>query len=533
MTDASLPALIRQMTEPAFYPHPVHEPIQCIQTHISYVLLTGDYAYKVKKPMNFGFLDFSTLEKRQHFCAEELRLNQRGAAELYLEVLPITEAENRFQLGGTGEAIEYTVKMRQFPQSSLFTELFDRGELTAPLLEQLARVLANFHAHGATNDYIRSFGTVEKIRQAIDENYEQTLSFVGGPQTQQQLDETRQYTDRLFAEQQALFDNRIEQNWIRECHGDVHLRNIALWNADQGHADRGQDKIWLFDCIEFNEPFRFVDVMFDIAYIIMDLDARDRRDLSNLFLNAYIEQTGDWEGLQVLPLYLSRQSYVRAKVTSFLLGDPAVPDATKQEASATAARYYRLAWEYTQPQQGRLILMAGLSGSGKSTVARQLAQQLGAIQIRSDAVRKHLAGIPLDAQGSSDLYTAAMTQNTYDRLLHLGITLATQGYTVILDAKYDRQPLRQAAIAQAHAHHVPLQILHCTAPLAILQERLQQRHDDISDATADLLPQQHMDAFGDDESSYVTILDTTQNLEAQLEQSSRAVGKAANVREAG
>ena len=518
MTDASLPALIRQMMEPAFYPHPVKEPIQCIQTHISYVLLTGDYAYKVKKPMNFGFLDFSTLEKRQHFCAEELRLNQRGAAELYLEVIPITQLGDRFQLGGTGNAVEYTVKMRQFPQSSLFTALFDRGELTAPLLERLARVLANFHAQGATNDYIRSFGTVEKIRQAIDENYEQTMQYVGGPQTQQQLDETRQSTDRLFTEQHALFNSRIEHNWIRECHGDVHLRNIALWNADQRQDDPGHDKIWLFDCIEFNEPFRFVDVMFDIAYIIMDLDARDRRDLSNRFLNAYVEQTGDWEGLQVLPLYLSRQSYVRAKVTSFLLSDPAVPEATKQEASTTAARYYRLAWEYTQSQQGRLILMAGLSGAGKSTVAHYLAQKLGAIQIRSDAVRKHLAGVPLDSHGSDDLYSAEMTQKTYDRLLHLGISLATQGYTVILDAKYDRQPVRQVAIAQARVQHLPLQIFHCTAPLSLLQERLQQRHGDISDATADLLPKQQMDTFSDDESSYVTTLDTTQDLEAQLEQ---------------
>ncbi|MBW4695507.1 MAG: AAA family ATPase [Lyngbya sp. HA4199-MV5] len=518
MTDALLPALIQQMTTPAFYPHSVIEPIQVIQTHISYVLLTGEYAYKVKKPINFGFLDFSTLAKRQHFCAEELRLNQRGAAELYLEALPITQDGDRFQLGatgepdGTGEAVEYVVKMRQFPQSSLFTEVFDRGELTEDVLEQLARVLADFHAHAETNDYIRSFGQVAKIRAAIDENYEQTLQYVGGPQTQQQLDETREYTDRLFAEQEALFESRVAQNWIRECHGDVHLRNIALWRDALGH-----DKILLFDCIEFNEPFRFVDVMFDIAYIIMDLDARDRRDLSNRFLNAYLEQTGDWEGLQVLPLYLSRQSYVRAKVTSFLLSDPSVPEATKQEASTTAARYYRLAWEYTQPQQGRLILMAGLSGAGKSTVARQLAQQRGAIHIRSDAVRKHLAGIPLEAHGSQDLYSAEMTQKTYDRLLHLGITLASQGYTVILDAKYDRQPFRQAAIEQAIAHHISLQILHCTAPIAVLQQRLQQRHDDISDATADLLPKQHMDDFSPTEQPYLIELDTTQDLETQLE----------------
>ncbi|UBF28651.1 AAA family ATPase [Kovacikia minuta CCNUW1] len=500
MTETLLPELIQQMMQPEFYPHPVAEPIQLIQTHVSYVLLTGDFAYKVKKSVNFGFLDFSTLEKRHHFCQEELRLNQRGAAELYLEVLPLTQSGEKYALNGTGEPVEYAVKMRQFPAGTLFSDLFEQGKLTGELLQRLAKVLAQFHAKGEINDYIRSFGKVSQVRLAIDENYDQTESYIGGPQTQQQFDETRQYTDRLFAEQEALFNSRIENNWIRECHGDVHLRNIALWN----------DEILLFDCIEFNEPFRFVDVMFDVAYIVMDLDARDRRDLSNLFLNAYVEQMGDWEGLQVLPLYLSRQSYVRAKVTSFLLNDPSIPAAVKQSSRETAARYYRLAWEYTQPQQGSLTLMVGLSGSGKSTVARQLAQQTGAIHIRSDAVRKHLAGISLEERGGEHLYTPEMSQKTYDRLLELGVTLAKQGYSVILDAKYDRQPLRQAVIAQAEAHQLPLKILHCTAPLEVLQQRLRDRTGDVSDATADLLPQQQVDTFSETEQPYVVTLDTTQ-----------------------
>lgn len=506
MTETTLPTFIRQMLEPGFYPHPVVEPIQLIQTHVSYVLLTGEYAYKLKKPVNFGFLDFSTLEKRHHFCAEELRLNQRGAAELYLEMLPLTQAGDRFQLGGEGEPVEYVIKMRQFPQTALFTDLFDRGELTEAHLVQLAQELAKFHAKGAIDDYIRSFGKVEQVRLAIDENYEQTQNYIGGPQTQQQFDETRSYTDRLFAEQADLFESRIRNNWIRECHGDVHLRNICLWN----------DKILLFDCIEFNEPFRFVDVMFDAAYIVMDCDARDRSDLSNVFLNAYVEQTGDWEGLQILPFYLSRQSYVRAKVTSFLLDDPGVPEAEKQAASATAARYYRLAWQYTQPRQGRLFLMSGLSGAGKSTVARQLAKQTGAIHIRSDAVRKHLGGVPLYERGGADLYTPEMTAKTYDRLIQLGTTLASQGYTVILDAKYDRQSLRSAAIAQAQAQQIPVQILYCTAPENILRDRLQQRTGDIADATADLLPQQFMESFTEAESTLVTSIDTTQELQPQL-----------------
>ena len=521
MTETALPALIQQMLQPGFYPHPVTEPIQLVQTHISYILLTGDYAYKVKKPVNYGFLDFSTLDKREHFCHEEIRLNQRGAADLYLEVLPITETAGQFRLGGSAEAVEFTVRMEQFPEGTLFTDLFDQGKLTAELLVRLAKELVSFHQKGAINDYIRSFGDVAQIRQAIDENYDQTVGYIGRSQTQAQFDETRQYTDRLFAEKADLFTTRTQHNWIRECHGDVHLRNIALWN----------DTILLFDCIEFNEPFRFVDVMFDIAYIIMDLDARDRPDLSNVFLNTYIEEMGDWEGLQVLPLYLSRQSYVRAKVTSFLLDDPTIPDAVKQEATATAQRYFRLAWDYTrsplgtasEAHRGQIFLTTGLSGSGKSTVSRLLAQKIGAVYIRSDAVRKHLAGIPLSEQGDASLYTPAMTQQTYDRLLHLGITLAKQGYSVILDAKYDRQILRQAVIQAVEAvnaddstHPLSLQILHCTAPLDVRQNWLHQRQGDVSDATPDLLPTQQMEPFTDAEQAIVTTIDTTQDLAISL-----------------
>ncbi|MBX9254580.1 AAA family ATPase [Desmonostoc muscorum CCALA 125] len=508
MTEATLPALIEQMLQPGFYPHEVTESIKLIQTHASYVLLTGNYAYKLKKPVNFGFLDFSTLEKRQHFCQEELRLNQRGAAELYLEVLPIALVGEQYQLGGTGEAAEYVLKMRQFPQESLLSALFEAGKLNETNLDNLGRVVAQYHSQAQTNDYIRSFGEVPNLRAAFDENYEQTEKYIGGPQTQAQFTETKEYTDKFFTERSELLASRIHNNYIRECHGDLHLRNIALWH----------DKILLFDCIEFNEQFRFVDVMYDVAFTVMDLEARGRKNLGNAFLNAYTEQTGDWEGLQVLPLYLSRQAYVRAKVTSFLLDDPSVPATAKEEATKTAADYYKQAWEYTKPKQGQLLLMSGLSGSGKSTTARLLARHLGAIQLRSDAVRKHLGGIPLSEKGSDDLYTPEMTGKTYTRLLSLGIILANQGFPVILDAKYDKQLLRQEAIAQATKHQLPLQIIQCTAPLEVLQERLNKRTGDIADATADLLDSQLKQAepFTEEEKTYVKILDTTQPKEAQL-----------------
>ena len=510
-----LPPLIQQMLQPGFYPHSVTEPVQLIQTHASFVLLTGDYTYKIKKPVNFGFMDYSTLEKRQHFCTQELLMNRRTAPEIYLEVLPIIQRGDLFKIVSDSAeinpaevAVEYAVKMREFPQNSLFLSLLDRGQLTEQLMADLGREVAKFHSTAISNSYIRTFGEVSQIRTAIDNNYLISQKYIGGPQTQTQYQETKDYTDAFFAKNSELFERRIANNKIRECHGDLHLRNIALW----------QDKILLFDCIEFNEPFRFVDVMYDVAFTVMDLESRGRRDLGNVFLNTYIEQTGDWEGVQVLPLYLSRQAYVRAKVTSLMLDDASVSTAQKAEISQTAAHYYKLAWEYTKPRRGKLTLMSGLSGSGKSTVARYLAARTGAIQIRSDAVRKHLGGIPLNERGGQDLYSDEMTAQTYGRLLELGIMLADRGWDVILDAKFDRQNLRTDAINLAQSHGLSWQIVYCTAPIAVLRERLQQRRGDIADATAELLSSQQAEAepFTEFEQISVNIIDTAQDLEVQL-----------------
>ena len=345
MTDTALPALVQQMLKPDFYPHPTQDEIGFMQTHVSYVLLTGDVVYKLKKPVNFGFLDYSTLEKRKHFCEEELRLNERGAGSLYLGMVPLTQAGDGFALAGEGEAVEYAVKMRQFPQSALLSDQFEKGLLDEAKVRSLATTVAQFHAKTETSEHIRSYGTTQKIREAFDENYEQTEGFVSDdgvavtkPQTQQQFDETKAATDEFFATEQALIQKRLDQDKIRACHGDLHLGNICEW----------EDQLYLFDCIEFNEPFRFVDTMFDIAYIVMDLEVAGREELSKAFINQYVEESGDYEGLEILPLYVSRQSYVRAKVTSFMLGDPSVAEADKQAAHDRAAKYYKLAWQYAK-----------------------------------------------------------------------------------------------------------------------------------------------------------------------------------------
>ena len=502
MQQTAIPSLIKLMMQPEFYPHPVKEPIQLIQTHISYVLLTGDYVYKVKKPVNLGFLDFSTLSARHHYCQEELRLNHLLAPEIYLEVLPITQRGQQFILGGEGEAQEYALKMRQFPQDALLSKMLKQGKLTQELMEQLGRMVAQVHLQAQTNDYIRSFGDVSKIKDAIEQNYQQSQKYIGSLQTQQQYEETKQFSDNFFSQQAALLKQRQENKWIRECHGDLHLDNICMWH----------EKIQLFDRIEFNEPFRFVDVMYDVAFLVMDLEAAGHQELANVFLNTYIEQTGDWEGLVILPLYLSRQAYVRAKINSWLWDNPTLTEENKRQAATKASNYYHLAWKYTRPHQGKLILMSGLSGSGKTTVAKQLARSLGAIHIRSDAVRKHLSGTPLEQSGDPSIYTPAMTQKTYGRLLELGAKLASRGLIVILDAKYDRQSLRSAVITKAQNNQIPIEIVFCTAPEAVLRDRILARTGDISDATVDLLESQKksFEAFTEAEKPLVKIFDATQ-----------------------
>lgn len=505
----SLPGLIRQMLQADFYDHAVTTEIQLIQTHISFVLLTGEFAYKVKKPVNFGFLDFSTLEQRRFFCTEELRLNRRLAPRLYLEVLPIYLSGDRYGFEPRGEVEEYTVKMRQFDQANLLSNLFAQDQVTPGQIQDIGMQLASFHAQAETSVEITGFGSSGAVQQVAADNYHSTTKYIGIAQTQVQFDQTRAFTDQFFSQHHQLFEQRQHQGKIKECHGDLHLKNICLYEGE----------VQIFDCIEFNPAFRNSDVVYDAAFLVMDLEFRGRPDLANLFLNTYLEQSGDYGALVLLPLYLSMRAYIRAKVTSFLLDDPNITPEVKQAAQAEAAAYYTLAWRYTQPGSGSLILMCGLSGAGKSTIAAQLATQVQGIQIRSDAVRKHLAGMALNSRGDQQLYSAEMTGKTYQTLIDYGVTLAQAGFRVILDAKFDRLEQRQQVFAQAQG--IPVKILYCQADQATLTQRLRDRaaaNDDIADATAELLPSQiaNFAPFTDQELNHLVSIDTRSLIDWQL-----------------
>lgn len=290
--------LIDKMQQAEFYPHFVVKPIKIIQTHASYIFLTGQYAYKVKKNVNYGFLDYSTLAKRKYFLDEELRLNQKIAPELYLEVIPISKLDHTLIFDNSENVQEYTLKMLQFSQENLFSNLLETGKLTCDRLIELGRIVAQFHQQAATNNYIQSFGTVAKIKLAIEENYQQSQKYIGVVQTEAQFAATKAYTDVFFIQKKDLFLDRVQQGKIKECHGDLHLKNICLW----------QDKIKLFDRIEFNESFRYVDTMYDLAFTVMDLAASNQPELKTAFLNSYLEYTGDWNGLLVLPSWSVKPS---------------------------------------------------------------------------------------------------------------------------------------------------------------------------------------------------------------------------------
>ena len=475
--------LLRSLQNPALYNHPTHD-FEIIETHISWVLLTGDYAYKIKKPLNLGFLDFSTLEKRHHYCTEELRLNQRLAPHLYLEVVNITGNTDAPMLGGSGAPIEYAVKMRQFPQSAQLDRMVARGELQSSHTDQLAEVIADFHGRIAIAEADTLYGQPAQVHQPVIENFEQIRPHLTSAIDIGQLEKLRAWSDAEFHRHEEIFQHRKNNRFIRECHGDMHLGNMALLKGS----------ITLFDCLEFNENLRWIDVISDIAFLIMDLDSRTHSMLAWRFLNAYLQGTGDYTGLRVLRYYLVYRALVRAKVACIRL---AQTEASQQHTVYQQYKNYaNLAEGYTQHNNTPLIITHGLSGSGKTTHTQSLLESLGAIRLRSDVERKRLANLPPQTRSSSGistgLYAAAASQRTYDYLADMAHTVIQSGYPAIIDAAFLKQEQRDLFHHLADSMKVPFIILDYQAPEAMLRTRIAQRMHEGRDASdADLAVLEH------------------------------------------
>lgn len=477
-------ALITALQNPALYPHPV-EGFQLIETHISWVLLTGEYAYKIKKPMNFGFLDFTELSQRGHFCREELRLNARLTDGLYLDVLPITGSVEAPQLGGDGEVIEYALKMRQFPQDQMLSTLQANGELTAEHIDQMARQIAEFHLQAPKVPVDHPLGTPDAVMAPVTQNFEQIRPFLKDKADLQQLDALQAWADSSFKRLHGLLEARKANGFIRECHGDIHLGNATLIDG----------KVVIFDCIEFNEPFRLTDVYADTAFLAMDLEDRGLKSLARRFISQYLELTGDYQGLELLNFYKAYRALVRAKVALFSL--PADADGVQR---ATTLRTYRnyanLAESYSAIPSRLLAVTHGVSAVGKSHVAMRLVEALGAVRLRSDVERKRLHGEQQDAnvgQLQAGIYNEQASQATYQRLHQLAATLLRAGLPVVIDATYLKREQRQAAAEVASETGVPFLILDCNAPDAVIANWLAQRQadrTDPSDATLEVIKAQ-------------------------------------------
>lgn len=502
--------LIKAMLEPTWYDHPV-EHCRLIETHISWVILTGEYAYKVKKPLDLGFLDFSTLEKRHFYCEEEVRLNKRLAPSVYLGVSTITGTSLQPKLGGEGEPIEYAVKMREFPQNAQLDRMLADNRLQPEHIDAFARLVADFHRQAATATAETTFGDLEHVWQPVAENFAQIREKITHSDALETLAALEQWSSESFTNLSHLLQRRKEEGFIRECHGDMHLRNLA-W-IDNGPV--------AFDGIEFNPNLRWIDVMSEVAFLVMDLHFRGEAALAQRFLNTYLEHSGDYAGLDLIRFYLVYRALVRAKVAAIRLAQAGLAEPELAAIEREFTQYLALASNYTRESSPLLLLTRGLSGSGKTTITQPLLEHLPAVRIRSDIERKRLYGLRAEQSGhaapSEGIYSAEATARTYQQLLMLAEEILNAGYNVIVDATFlsrnQREPFRRLA-AEIHSGFV---LLDLTAPSSILRKRLTQRKGDASDADLAVLAHQ-LESYApldEDERQETISIDTSQHVDTE------------------
>jgi aminoglycoside phosphotransferase family enzyme/predicted kinase len=501
-------ALIDGLMRPDAYPEPI-DTVQRIDTHVSTVLLAGDYAYKLRKPVNLGFLDFSTLELRRRDCEEELRLNQRTAPRIYLDVVAITgnrTAPRVVPLTSAGsEPLEYAVRMRRFDPHCTLDHLAERAELTPSLVDRLAVAVAELHSCADVAG--EGHGTPQRVEHWIEDNFAQLRDHVRSAADRARLDALAQWSNSELKAQHRRLADRRRAGFIRECHGDLHLGNIVLLD----------DVPTLFDAIEFNSDLRCIDVISDVAFTFMDLVDHGLAQHAWRFVSAYLEITGDYDGLALLRLYAVYRALVRAKVALIRLNQPEVKHQVRLREHASFERYLALAERLQGQGVPVLAVMTGVSGSGKSTVARVLAAGLGGVRIRSDVERKRLHGLPSAADSRGGIYSDDATRRTYDRLAALAETVLRAGVPAVIDAASLKRAERQRFLETARRRQVPAAIVLCTAPLAILRERVRARAlaaTDPSEATEAVLEQQcsWQEPLSAEQRRLSTVIDTSEDI---------------------
>ncbi len=512
MSESALPPVIRALLDPAAYPHPV-DRVELVQTHISYVLLAGEHVYKVKKPVDFGFLKFSTLGKRRYYCRQEVILNARLCPGTYLGVSRIRERGGRITVDGAGKVIEYAVRMRRLPHERMMDRLLESGGLTDEMVRALAVRLAEFHAGSETSPRMAEYGDWA-IRHAWEENLRQWAEYIGDTISGEQDRAIRAYGEAFFARESELLRRRVSELRVRDCHGD--LRSDAVCFSDG---------ICIYDCIDFNRRLRYTDVAGDVGFLAMDLDYRGHEGVAADFVNAYVGASGDSDLRRVIDFYKCYRACVRGKVEGFLSRTPEVPLRERRAAASAARRYFELACRYAQSlPPALLVITCGLTATGKSALARRLAGQTGIDVISSDVVRKRLAGLaPSDHRYEpfqGGIYTREFTERTYAALLEEGRERLRRGRSVILDASFLQRQHRRAAASLAAEEGAQFASVECQASDDAVRKRLDRRlheGDDPSDARWEIYAAQkrRFQRTSEVPPERLIIVDTEQPLESE------------------
>ena len=475
---SQLPEVIAALLDPAHYPDDAPDEVKLIQTQMSFVLLTGKHAYKLRKPVNLGYVDYTTLDRRKLYSYKEVALNRRLCPDTYLGVIPITEHNGKIALGGDGEVIDYAVKMKQLPAAGMMDHRLSTGELTAEMVSAVAAKMASFHAAAETGDEISRFGAIESVKCNIDENFEQSRPYIGRALSQRQFDSLRRFFDVFLKDHAPAFGRRVAEGRIRDCHGDLHSAHICFQDAN----------ICIFDCIEFNDRFRYGDTAAEVAFLAMDLDHFGRADLRQAFVFEYIRRSGDTGLCEMLRFYQAYRAHVRAKVACFKLDDPFVPAGEKAAELDKAQGYFDLALSYTR-HGPRLFITVGFTGCGKSALAAEIARHLGSVYISSDVTRKKLAGLPPTQRASEGieggLYSREMTEKTYTAMMAEAEQALLMWHSVVIDATFLRRADREKASDLARCVNAEFVILDCRLPEEGLKRRLERRLTEtaVSDGT--------------------------------------------------